>query len=512
MSRIISKPLVVLLIALTCGLAVPFAFAPHGFIFVEVISLATMFTTVKHHSRRFAGVLWFLFGLGMFGYGVWWIQVSVHQFGLPLYSFSVTVTAGLIVIQALHIGLFGWLIHPLLKSNGRIAALIGVPSAWVLVEFFRSWFGSGFPWLLLGYAHSQSPLAGLAPIGGAYLIAYVSVYLAIALVLVAERRDVIVAVSAIIVLCLAHGLRFIDWSSETGNAVKTATLVQGAVPQEIKWHPDVRQPSIDLYRKLTEPHWESDVIVWPETAIPAFPDEVPATIEDLGARASAEQAVLVVGMPMRGTISGEASKTHYFNSLIRISDRSSDIRLDAAEHYYAKRHLVPFGEYMPFDAILRPITDLLNVPMSDFSSGTPDQSSLHAGEIIIGASICYEDAYAELLRDALPAANVLVNISNDAWFGATIAPHQHLQISQMRALELGRYMLRATNTGISAVIDNRGYIVAKSSQFVPQALTAEFELLKGLTPFSRFGTAPIFLWCALSGLSIIFWCRREAGK
>ena len=163
---------------------------------------------------------------------------------------------------------------------------------------------------------------------------------------------------------------------------------------------------------------------------------------------------------------------------------------------------------MPFDTILRPITELLNVPMSDFSAGVAQRSTLQDEEIIFGASICYEDAYAELIRDALPSANVLVNISNDAWFGATIAPHQHLQISQMRALELGRYMLRATNTGISAVIDDKGRLVAKSEQFVPQALEAEFRLLHGLTPFARFGTVPIFIWCIVAVISVYVWCRR----
>ncbi len=255
-------------------------------------------------------------------------------------------------------------------------------------------------------------------------------------------------------------------------------MVQGAIPQEIKWHPEVRQPSIDLYLSLTEPHWDSDIVVWPETAIAAFPEEVNDTHRLLKDRAAGTGTVFLLGSPTREN----AAKAKYFNSLLLLND--SDARYD-------KRHLVPFGEYMPFDSILRPITDLLNVPMSDFSAGHAKHSTLDAGEIVIGSSICYEDAYSGLLRDALPRANVLVNVSNDAWFGDTIAPHQHLQISQMRALELGRYMLRATNTGISAIIDQRGHVLAESLQFEPQALVGKFKLLEGSTPFARFGSLPI---------------------
>ena len=506
LTTIIYKPVIALLIALSCGLAIPFSFAPHGLVFIEVMSLAIMFFIVKPQTRRFASTLWFAFGIGMFGYGVWWIQVSVHQFGLPLYSFSVTVTAGLIVVQALHIALFGWLIQPLLVGRHRFFALFGIPATWVLIEFLRSWFGSGFPWLLLGYAHTGTVLGGFAPIGGAHLVSFIVVYLAIALKLMFMRRDVVVAASAIVIICVAFGAKLIDWNEGQPKIPKTVALVQGAVPQEIKWHPDVRQPSIELHQKLSEPYWQGDVIVWPETAIPAFPDEVPEVIQSLGKRVASEKAVLLVGMPTRSIEQDGELRRRYYNSLLHISEGAT---LTASGISYSKRHLVPFGEFMPFDALLRPITDLLNVPMSDFSAGAPQQSSLVADDIIFGASICYEDAYAELVRDALPAANVLVNISNDAWFGATIAPHQHLQISQMRALELGRYMLRATNTGISAVIDDKGQVIAKSKQFVPQALSAKFSLLNGVTPFARFGTTPIFFWCVLSAIVIFVQNRRS---
>ena len=506
MNQIFSKPLGASLLSILCGLAVPFSFAPHGIVFVEVFSIACMLLLVKLHSRRFACWLWCLFGIGMFGYGVWWIQVSVHQFGLPLYSFSVTVTAGLIVIQALHLGLFGALAHRFGQSGAIAPALIGIPACWVLIEFLRSWFASGFPWLLLGYAHTNSLLAGFAPLGGVYLVSYAVVFLAASVVVFLTRRDAPGLVPIVLLIAGAYGLNMISWQENSSAERLRATLVQGAVPQEIKWHPEVRQPSIDLYRQLSEAHWQNDVIIWPETAIPAYADEVPGVLASLASRANTEQTVLLVGMATRAPIKNPGERRPYFNSLVRIGGQGSE-QVSSITARYDKRHLVPFGEYMPFDAILRPITDLLSVPMSDFSKGASNKVTITAGDMIFGTSICYEDAYAGLLRDALPAANVLVNISNDAWFGATIAPHQHLQISQMRALELGRYMLRATNTGISAVINERGGLEAVSQQFKPEALSAEFKLFSGLTPFARFGSVPIFIWCLLCLVVLHFRAR-----
>jgi apolipoprotein N-acyltransferase len=303
---------------------------------------------------------------------------------------------------------------------------------------------------------------------------------ATAVYLCVHQRKIALLILPIIIIGLGYGLSNVSWSENSGPKDKTAALVQGAIPQEIKWHPDVRQPSIELYMSLTEPYWDRDLVVWPETAIAAFPDEVEETHNVLIQRAIENETVFVLGSPTReNSPASSLDKASYFNSLLL---------LDGSGAHYDKRHLVPFGEYMPFDSILRPITDLLNVPMSDFSKGEAQNSLLSARDIVIGSSICYEDAYGSLLRDSLPAANVLVNVSNDAWFGDTIAPHQHLQISQMRALELGRYMLRATNTGISAIIDQRGRIVAKSAQFEPQALIGNFKLLEGSTPFARFGS------------------------
>ena len=484
LSRLATRQLPAGLMALICGLAIPFSFAPYHFIFLDILSLSVMLLLVRSFSRRYATILWLVFAIGMFGYGVWWIQVSVHQFGLPMYSFSVSVTAALIVTQALQVGLFGWFAQKLLSENNPAEILFGVPACWVAVEFLRSWFGSGFPWLLLGYAHVESPLGGFAPIGGVHLVSFSVFLIAAAIYLTVQSRKYSFLLVPLAVVGIGFGLNQISWVSESQSGDKSVALVQAAIPQEIKWHPDVRQPSIDLYTTLTEPHWDNDVVVWPETAIAAFPDEVIKTHESLTLRAKETNTVFLLGSPTKQASDEVKDNARYFNSLLL---------LDNSGARYDKRHLVPFGEYMPFDSLLRPITDLLNVPMSDFSKGQARSSVLNVGSFVVGSSICYEDAYSGLLRDSLPRANVFVNISNDAWFGDTIAPHQHLQISQMRALEMGRYMLRATNTGISAIIDHHGRVLDKSKQFEPQALVGNFKLFEGATPYARVGSLPVFV-------------------
>lgn len=508
------QPLILTVLSLLLGLIVSFAFAPHSYYFVEIFSLGAMLGLARARSRKMASLMWFCFGIGMFGYGVWWIQVSVHQFGLPLYSFSVSVTAALIIVQALHIGIFGWMSHPFLQSKDWRVAIAGVPVSWVLIEFLRGWFGSGFPWLLLGYAHVESMLGALAPIGGVHLVSYAVVFLTTSLISLSVHRKPTPLILAGMLIATAYGLRFTAWSEPIEAGTRQVGLVQAAIPQEIKWHPDVREPSINLYRQLSENLWDTDVVIWPETAIPAFPDEVPNTLTELAERASSEKATLLVGMATRDKPDVKVGRRIYFNSLIKVGDAnvskvSASVESNATNiaASYNKRHLVPFGEYMPFDAVLRPITDKLNVPMSDFSSGKSENVTIRANDMIFGVSICYEDAYAQLLRDALPSANVLVNISNDAWFGDTIAPHQHLQISQMRARELARFMLRATNTGISAIIDEQGRVIAKSEQFEPEVLRGEFKLLGGQTPYARFGAAPILCFSLLTYMLI--WLRSR---
>ncbi len=470
------------LFAIAAGASLAFAFAPYGLFPLAILAPAALFALLLEISPRRAAWLGWCFGLGMFGHGVWWVQVSIHKFGLPLYSFSVTMTVLFVMFLAL---LFSASVAYGIARIGRDAdlhwRLLGVmPALWMIGEWSRGWLLTGFPWLLLGYSQTDSWLGAYAPLGGAHAVSYAAALIAGCLVVVVKTRRYPALLLALVVLAGAFGLRNVAWTSPDGES-RTVALVQAAIPQEIKWRGEYRERTLEFYTELTAPHWDKDILLWPETAVPAFPDEIPETLQTLTELANKQDAVLLVGIP-----TGDRRQGPYFNSLML---------LDGTDQRYDKHHLVPFGEYLPLDDLIRPILNFLSIPMSNFARGKPTQPPLTHGDLRIGVSICYEDAYHQEVRRPLPSANILVNVSDDAWFGDSIAPHQHLQISRMRAREAGRYLLRATNTGISAIIDEFGQVQARSPQFEPYTLTGTAQPLSGATPFVRVGDWPLLGWC-----------------
>jgi apolipoprotein N-acyltransferase len=478
------------LIALLAGLALPLSFAPYGLWPLALLSLAVLFDGWRDVTPRAAALRGYLFGIGMFGHGVSWIQVSIHKFGLPLYSFSVTMTALFVLFMALYPALAGWLVRRLPARDDTWRLLLVAPVAWTLVECLRGAFLSGFPWLVVGYGQVGSWFSGYVPLGGAYVASFAVALAAAALARIlgtlrrrgtaagdGRPRATTCAAATLVALPLAGALLArIEWTTSLGAPARVA-LVQGAVPQAAKWRPEYREPTLRLYAELSEPHWGKAVVIWPESALPAFPQEIAGFLAAIAEKARKAGTAFLVGIP-----TGDA-RGAYYNSLLM---------LGAGEGRYDKHHLVPFGEYLPFDAQLRPLLNFLAIPMSSFTPGDEVQAPLVAGELRFGASICYEDAYAAEIRKALPAANVLVNVSDDAWFGDSLAPHQHLEIAQVRALEAGRPLLRATNTGISAIIDHRGRVLARSPQFEPHVLSGAADARSGATPFARFGHWPLY--------------------
>ncbi|MGE0486613.1 MAG: apolipoprotein N-acyltransferase [Gammaproteobacteria bacterium] len=477
--------------AIAAGLMTPCAFAPYGLWPLALVTPAVLLWLLDGLTARRAALVGFAFGLGLFGHGVWWIQVSVHQFGVPYYAFSVSMTALFVAGMALYPMLFALLFARLDGPAGRL--WLAAP-LWVLVEALRGWFLSGFPWLSLGYSQLDSPLAGYAPLLGEPGVSLAVMLGACALAALAMKRRWVVALVVLPALFgLGQALRGVEYTKVVEDGLRAA-LVQGAVAQSIKWDPDQRARSIERYVALSEPHWGVDVMVWPETAIAAFPYEVDELLAALAGRARASGTTLLVGMP-----TGEPWNGEYYNSLVALGER---------EDRYDKRHLVPFGEFFPLQSVVGGLARLLHIPMSDFSAGAASRATIRVGERLAGASICYEDAFGREVISALPEAAFLVNVSNDAWFGDTIAPHQHLEIARMRALESGRYLLRGTNTGISAVIDHHGVVTARAPQFEPAALTAEFDGRAGATPYARLGDLPLLLLALVALLSA--WTRRHA--
>jgi apolipoprotein N-acyltransferase len=483
-------------LALAAGGATPFAFAPYGLWPLSAVTPAILLLLLHElHPRKAALIAWF-YGLGLFGHGVWWIQVSVHQFGVPFYVFSVGVTALFIACMALYPALFGALLNTLSSPRWRANAFLLAPPLWVLIELLRGWLATGFPWLMLGYSHIDAPLAAYAPVLGVAGVSLLTMIIATvwAWAIIARGRRLLYA--AIITVALLLGgvvVGRIEFTAPIGVPLEAA-LVQGAVPQAIKWEAGQREASLARYIALSDPMWDADVIIWPETAIAAFPQEVPELIESLAQQARRHGTDLLIGMP-----TGEPWNGRYYNSLVGIGENTGR---------YDKRHLVPFGEFFPFKDLLSGFAAVLDIPLSDFSAGSAQALTLTVAGHEAGISICYEDAFGREVIAALPNAAFLVNVSNDAWFGDTIAPHQHLEIARMRALESGRYLLRGTNTGITAVIDHRGEIVAQAPQFAAIALRASFEARSGATPYVLTGDGPLTtLLLAAVGISV--WTRRR---
>ncbi len=467
--------------ALVAGLVLPLGFAPYGWYPLTVASLAVLFRLWLHSPPVRAFRHGWIYGLGMFGGGVYWIQISIHQFGLPVLAFSVSMTALFVAFMALYPALAGWLSARLPCASMYRRLLLLFPALWTLIEWLRGWLFTGFPWLTLGYSQIDGPLSAYAPLGGVYSVSLAAALLAGSLAALSLRRW-----GGIIPFLLVGGLAWpLDsrsWTGPDGPAARVA-LIQGGIEQAVKWDPAQRQETIDHYLALTRPHWNLRLVIWPETAIPAFYSELQDFFQALHAAAAARGSAMLIGVPYNPP----HDQGRYYNSVIALGTGAGR---------YDKRHLVPFGEYIPFGDLLKPVLFFLKIPMSDFSRGDPVQPLINAGGIPVSVSVCYEDAFGGEIIPALPAARLLINVSNDAWFGDSIAPHQHLEMARMRARETGRYLLRAANNGITAIIDARGRVVARAPQFVPYALTGEALPYAGATPYVRFGNAPVLLLLA----------------
>ncbi|MFQ5659390.1 MAG: apolipoprotein N-acyltransferase [Gammaproteobacteria bacterium] len=473
------------LLCLLSGASTTLAFAPYNYFFLAVLSPALLFNTWINGQPLTAFCYGYLFGLGMFATGVGWLHISINMFGGVNLAGSLLITFLLVAYLAFYPACVGFLGCRFFADSRKIFLLVAIPALWVLGEWCRARVFTGFPWLVLGYSQIDSPAKGLAALFGVYGISWAVVLSSGILVSILHsnsRQRITLVIAFILLWSGSWLLQSKDWTEKSGNDISIA-LIQGAIPQELKWKRQYRQKSYDQYLALSRPYWGSDLIVWPETAIPAFYQQATDFINKLHNLARSNDTNLLAGIPVM-----DRKTAAYYNSAVMFNDGIS---------MYHKRHLVPFGEYLPLDSLLRPFLDFLKIPMSDFTPGDQKKPLLSGPDIDVGISICYEDTFGEEIIQAMPDARVLVNISNDAWFGDSIAPYQHLQMARMRAAETGRYMLRATNTGISAVIDEKGRIIRQAEQFKPESLSAEIASFEGASPFVRFGNIPVLLLAAL---------------
>lgn len=459
--------------ALLLGALSVLAYAPfsYGVILLPVLALLIWFWRMDATPRE-AAITGYCFGLGQMGVGASWVNVSITQFGGMPEAASIAITFLFVMIVAAYFALLAWAARRLYtESYEAVWALLIVPATWGLVEWIRSWLFTGFPWLSLGYSQIDLPLTGFAPLLGVFGVSVMLVVSA-GFVYLWRRWWAIICLAGF--WLLAAGLNQLSWVEKDGEAFEVS-IVQPSIPQSEKWLPEAFQPTLRLYQQMTDAAPNSRLVIWPETAVPAFNTRVEESfLQPLHEILSERNQDLLLGIPYKET------EAVYYNAMISLGVTGRDS--------YFKRHLVPFGEYVPLDFLLRPVIDLLHIPMSDFSRGDESKQPLiELAGYQVGVDICYEDAFGSEIIKAMPQARFLVNASNDAWFGDSFAPHQHLEIARMRALESGRYLLRATNTGVSAFIDEKGRLIKIAPLFERVLLQGQVQPMQGVTPYAALG-------------------------
>ena len=492
-----SRPRVGQLLLFLFGAMTTLTFAPFGLYFLmPVVMLPVMFVWVFTPPRASAK-LSFWYGAGLFLSGTYWLYISIHVFGQAPLWVAMLIMVGLVLIMSAYCAAAGWIISRLAEGSARRLLFVG-PAAWVTIEWLRGWLMSGFPWLAAGYSQIDSTLAGWVPLVGVYGASVVTVLSSAALlgaVIEKGRARWLYAGTVILPWLVGAALQPIQWTEATDGSLRT-TIVQGGVSQDRKWAADEFKPTLELYRNALLEYHDSDLVIWPEVAIPSTIDQVERYIREWQSDIQSQPRTLLFGILERDL---EARKV--FNSVVMLNGHDRQI--------YRKRHLVPFGEYFPVPDFVRKWMRLMSLPTSDMSAGDEDQPLLEglSGDKM-AVAICYEDAYGAEQLYALPEASVLINVSNDAWFGDSIAPHQHLEIARMRALEAGRYVVRATNNGVSAFIGPKGELLDTAPQFEYAAMTMDIIPHTGATPFVRGGNWPV-ISLLLGILAWFSWSSRQ---
>ncbi len=479
--------------ALVAGILLTASLAPLDFWPAAIGGLMLLLWVLHQASPKTAFFRGWLFGIGLFGSGASWVFVSIKQFGNAPMPLALCLTAlwctGLGLLPAISCAVLRWL-----NANNIQRDVLLFPAIWVLGEWTRTWLLTGFPWLFIGYGHVQGPLQGLAPIGGVLAISYTLALTAAViwrLMLISQasnsggRRLPLphwIPVGALLLIwataLLVDPLR---WTQATDKQL-SAGLVQANIDQNEKWQRSKIAGHIALQRKLSEELWGKDLVLWPEAAIPVLYQRADAVLDQLQRQARISGSRFITGIPYRDSETGAV-----YNSIASLGE---DRQL------YFKRNLVPFGEFMPLESLLRGLIDFFDLPMSSFSAGPAQQEYLRIGDLQAAALICYEAVYLNTVPQSdTPPPDLLLTISNDTWFGSSFGPLQHLQMAQMRALEWGRGMVRGTNNGVSALISADGKILARTEQFQQQVLSGEVPIRSGLTPYARFGEWPIVFLC-----------------
>jgi apolipoprotein N-acyltransferase len=496
-------------LCLAAGLCSVFAFAPFGLWPVQFFAQAWLFYAASQASTlKRTLLLGWAYGFGCFAFGVYWPYVSMHDYG----GMSPPLAALAVVLFSLLLGVFSgiavvsgnWL-RRRWQASHNVSFLAIFPATWMLSEWLRDWILTGFPWLATGYAHTSGPLAGFAPVFGVFGISWIAAIIAGCIALCPEQRRSLAL--ALLLLVAGFGLKTIAWTHPSGHAI-SVRLLQGNVPQDEKFDSAHLSDTLAMYDTMLRAK-PADLIATPETAIAELPQLLPSNyMARLVAFAKQTQSNLALGIVMSD------SPSDYTNSVIDLSPQLAPTNL----YRYDKHHLVPFGEFVPYG--FHWFVQLLQIPLGDMTSGTPLQAPFPVKDQWVLPNICYEDLFGEEIaaeigdayKSGKPQATILLNVSNMAWFGQWLAVPQHLQTSQMRALETGRTALRATNTGATAVISPKGEVLAELKPYTRDTLEATVQGYSGLTPYILCGNALVGGLAMLSLVAAGLVCRKKLSK
>ncbi len=479
------------LIAWLAGAVFLFALAPYGVWPLALVSPAVLYALLmpKMSGKR-AFIIGEAYGTGLWCVGAFWLFTSINN-----YSETPTWLAlVLIALMGLGMGLFhGFLALIFNRMVGKQP--FSFAALWILQEWMKTWLLTGFPWLFVGYAFTEQYwLSSLAPVAGVFAISFVAVLLAASFIeLLRHRVGYMIVSAALLVISTSLWLINPQWTKPKGTPDLSVSLIQGNIPQDLKWLTEYQVETLEIYATLTRSEWGRDIVLWPESSIPMFQTEAFGFINEMVKIAKATNTTWVTGIPYKDEAAFDPSTDKYapfYNSVIALG---SD-----AEGLYKKQRLVPFGEYIPFEGMLDILPSLAgSQDILSYSRGSDQQAPLQVRGHNLGAAVCYEVAYPDTTRRNAIGTDFLLTISNDAWFGTSAGPLQHLQMVQMRALENGRWFMRATNTGVTAIIDHKGRIIKRAPQFERTVLRGSIQARVGNTPFMQVGHYPILLIIAL---------------
>ena len=484
-----------LLLALIAGSMFSLSLAPFEQWYIALLSPALLYAALHKRPARQAFTIGLSYGIGLWFVGAFWLYTSILVYGDTAAPLAILMIAIMAVIMGLFSALQAWSYRRFFPETPLTFAPL-----WVMFEWAKTWVFTGFPWLFAGYAFTGYFLDNYAPLFGVFGVSFVVIILACALVELCRKRFIWVVPSVVLLLgaWAASQLEFVKPSASKPLSV---SLIQGNIPQDLKWLTEYQGKTLSIYADLSRSEWGRDLIVWPESSIPMFQTDIQPFLDVMQQQATQSGSAWVTGIPYWDLAESQREQQPMFYNTIMASGSE-------ASGLYKKQRLVPFGEYIPLSGLLSWVLPALqNDPsMSGFSRGASDQVLLKIKQQHLGAAICYEVAYPNLTRRNASQSDFLVTVSNDAWFTGTAGPLQHLQMVQMRAKENGRWFIRATNTGVTAIINHQGEIVKRAPMDQRVVLRGELPAMQGQTLYNRLSDWPILIISAL--LLLLGWFFR----